>query len=214
MFCRNCGLDLPDDSKFCVRCGKPCLAPPPPRTPLSPRARRWLHFFLLCVAIAPLTKGIVSASRHFGQLHSSFIYRDALEHASRSAQVAAVMGSSIRGTGFVLGYLNSRGADGSGFLVTPILGRNGVGLLKADVYRSAGAWHYSSLSVTLPYSGQAIDLLVAPAYHTADLQPQGRLYLVTFGTPADLSLKDLAKYSQQKLGVTLTCCLLCRSMSR
>ncbi|HJS97800.1 MAG TPA: cytochrome c oxidase assembly factor Coa1 family protein [Terriglobales bacterium] len=156
------------------------------------------------MAIAPLTKGIVSASRHFGQLHSSFIYRDALEHASRSAQVAAVMGSSIRGTGFVLGYLNSRGADGSGFLVTPILGRNGVGLLKADVYRSAGAWHYSSLSVTLPYSGQAIDLLVAPAYHTADLQPQGRLYLVTFGTPADLSLKDLAKYSQQKLGVTLT----------
>lgn len=204
MFCRNCGLDLPDDSKFCVRCGKPCLAPPPPRSPLSPRARRWLHFFLLCLAIAPLTTGVVSAYRQLGQLHSSLIYRDALEHASRSAEVTAAMGGSIRGTGFVLGYLNSRGNDGSGFLMTPILGRNGVGMLKADVYRSAGAWRYSSLSAMVPFRGHAIDLLVPPAYHTADLQPGGRLYLVPFGAPANLSLKDLADYCEQKLGVTPT----------
>ncbi|HKC72043.1 MAG TPA: cytochrome c oxidase assembly factor Coa1 family protein, partial [Terriglobales bacterium] len=158
----------------------------------------------MCLAIAPLTTGVVSSYRHFGRLRSSFIYRDALEHASRSAEVTAAMGGSIRGTGFVLGSLNSGGDYGSGFLMTPLLGRNGVGMLKADVYHSAGAWHYSSLSVIVPYSGRAIDLLVAPAYRTADLQPRGPLYLVAFGTPADLSLKGLAEYCQQKLGVAPT----------
>lgn len=204
MFCRNCGLDLPDDSKFCVRCGKPCLPPPAPRAQLSPRTRRWIHFVLFCAAIAPLTAAVTSAYRHLSLLHSSFIYRDALEHASRSAVVTKALGGPIRGTGFVLGYVNSRGNSGSGFLMTPIIGPNGVGVLQAVFHRSAGAWRYSSLSATAPYQFHPIDLLVAPTYRTADLQPRGRVYLVTVGTPANLSLKDLADYCQQKLGVSLT----------
>jgi len=204
MYCRNCGLDLPDDSKFCVRCGKPCLAPPPAKVRFSPRMRRRLIFIVLCLLVAPLTVAVSSAIRNFRQLHSSFLYRDALAHASRSAALTQALGGPIRGTGLVLGYTSWRGDSGSGFLVTPIVGPNGVGMLQAVIHRSAGAWRYSSLTATAPYQFHPIDLLVAPTYHTDDLQARGRVYLVSFGTLAGLSLKDLAGYCQGKLGVAVT----------
>lgn len=204
MFCRNCGLDLPDDSKFCVRCGKPCVAPPPARVAFSPRARRWLSFAALCLAVIPVTMGATSFYRNVRHLSSSFIYRDALKQASASAAVAKGMGGPIRGTGIALGYISSHGNSGSGFLVTPILGRNGLGMLNATFQRRAGAWRYTSLSAALPYHLRAINLLVAPPYRTDDLQGRGRVYLLTFGTPAELSLKDLAEYCRTRLGVSVT----------
>ncbi len=204
MFCRNCGLDLPDDSKFCVRCGKPCLPPPPPAFKVPRRLIRWGIFAAACPLAVAFTALATRSYRDISALRSAAIYRDAVEHARNSAALQQLAGGAVRATGFVVGYARASGDGGSGLVITPLLTPAGLALLHAQLYRSAGVWRYSSLQVTVPGRAGPLDLLQPPADDLAELHTNGRLYVIAMGSVSTTPLPPLAEYLEKKFAVPVT----------
>lgn len=204
MVCQFCGLDLPDDSSFCRKCGRP-LSPSPASSPLRSRKRilRWVVFSALCVVVALSTAGGTKTYRHFAQLRSSIVYRDAIAKAQNSPEINSILGAPIRSRLVPWGTLYSRGNFGSAYLISIISGSKGAGMLDAELMRDHGVWRYRRLHV-IPFGArEPIDLIKAPAIDPAELHGSGRVYLLSFG-PSKISLQKLAEHFGRRYMVTIT----------
>jgi Cytochrome oxidase complex assembly protein 1 len=190
MVCQFCGLDLPNDSNYCRKCGRP-LSPSSASSQSRPEKRilRWVVFLVLCIVVALATAGGTVTYRHFAQLHSSIVYRDAIAKAQNSPEITRVLGAPIRSRLVPWGRLYSRGDSGFAYLISIISGSKGAGMLDAEVTRDHGVWRYRRLHVTPFGAREPIDLVKAPAIDPVIQFAAIRNTLATLSSFEDFSVR-------------------------
>ena len=140
---------------------------PPPATPAPtpvPRrgwwSRNWFWFvptgcLSLLALFALFIGGIVFMV--FGAMKHSDVYKDALARAKRNSEVRRALGSRIHDGMFPSGKTNVEGGSGEADLTITISGSKGKGTLYVVAKKTAGQWHYTTLSVKTA-GGDEIDL--------------------------------------------------------
>ncbi len=89
----------------------------------------------------------------------SDVYQQALSQAAANSQVSEQIGEPIKPAWLVSGQLNVRGSGGNADLSIPISGPRGKGSIHAVANKTAGAWHFTYLQVTVEGQPASIDLL-------------------------------------------------------
>lgn len=205
MFCRHCGFNLPKDSQFCTKCGRPCSPPPDgSQSPTAKRLVRWIVFAVVCVLVAIAAAVGTATYRNFAELRASVVYHDAISKAQNSPQVTGALGAPVRSVLVPWGFLRLRGNFGSAFLLSLVTGPRGTGLLHAAVKRENGVWRYSLLQVTPTVGRQTIDLLKPNAINPAELPASGRVYLVSFGPLSKISLQKLVDHFSKEYHISMS----------
>lgn len=124
-------------------------------------SRNWKWFvpslaIVLLTLFAAFVLGILGLV--FGALKSSEPYRHAVAQARADARVVAALGTPIQAGWFVQGNFNTDGTHGAADLAIPLDGPAADGTLYVVAGKSAGAWRYETLAVTVDGSGQRIVL--------------------------------------------------------
>lgn len=95
----------------------------------------------------------------FGAMKSSDAYQLAVTRAKSDPRVVAALGSPIKEGLFLSGNINGTGGSGQTDLTIPISGPKGKATLYAVGTKTAGEWHYTTLTVRVDGTGQAINLV-------------------------------------------------------
>lgn len=137
---------------------------PPPLDQAPPPGwwgRNWKWMIPTCVVV---TFGAIAAfiflifSFVMGMMKSSTPFKEAMSRANASEQVKAALGTPVESGMFVSGSINTSGSSGNAFLVIPVSGPKGEGLIRLEAKMSGGTWTYSTLHLHPSGQTENIDL--------------------------------------------------------
>jgi hypothetical protein len=140
--------------------------PPYPLNP-APMQKSWLErrplwkIPLGCLTLMLLIglSGLVLLTVVTASFRNSDVYKLALAKASENSQVRELIGEPIRPGWLISGQMNVSGSTGNANLLIPVSGPRGKGAIRAVARKSAGAWLFTCLQVTIEDQPASIDLL-------------------------------------------------------
>jgi YD repeat-containing protein len=171
--------------------------------PEVPHFQKALGRFLF-VGVVLLVLSLAGAEAYTKHLRGCPAFRTAMELASNSQEVKAVLGEPIQAGQFVRGRVQQNSEAGYALLSIPVRGPRAKGTLCVVANRVGNRWDLERVALWTGAQPNKVDLSPPPQPEGFQYPAQGRVNLLPLDETAASSLKELPAYYKARLGLDVT----------